>query len=141
MPVKPKFPLQIFYDGACSVCASEIEYYGRMNHAGRLLMVDISASDFDPETYGVTLAEFMYHLHAIDHNGKIYCGVEAFWAIWQAFPKSTLFGFMGRMIMLPGINLVARICYKGFARIRKYLPKRTANCATGSCRIGKDKPG
>jgi len=140
MPVKPQFPLLIFYDGSCSVCASEIEYYGGLNHEGRLLMVDISAPDFDPEAYGITLAEFMYQLYAIDQAGNVYCGVEAFWAIWQAFPASTLFGFMGKTIRLPGINLIARICYKGFARIRRYLPKRKADCSTGSCRIGKDKP-
>ena len=140
MPVEPQFPLQIFYDGACSVCASEIEHYGRLNHEGRLLMVDISAPDFDPGVYGITLAEFMYQLYVIDQAGKIYCGVEAFWAIWQAFPASTLFGFMGKMITLPGINLIARVCYKAFARIRRYLPRRKADCSTGSCRIGKDKP-
>lgn len=141
MPPGPQFPLRVFYDGSCSVCATEIERYGRMDHEGRLLLIDISAPDFDPAPLGISLAEFMYQMHAIDQAGTVYRGVEAFWAIWQAFPASTLLGLMGALITLPGVNAVARLCYKGFAGIRKYLPKRRDACTTGSCRIGKDKPG
>lgn len=139
MPAKPQFPLRIFYDGSCSVCATEIERYGRMDHEGRLTLVDVSDPDFDPESLGITLAELMYQMHAIDRKGTVYRNVEAFWAIWQAFPASTLLGFLGALINLPLIKPMARLCYRGFARIRKYLPKRRDACATGSCRIGRDK--
>ena len=137
MPTKPDFPLRIFYDGSCSVCATEVERYGRMDREGRLILVDISAQGFEPADMGITLDEFMYQMHVIDHAGTVYCNVDAFWAIWQAFPASTLLGLMGMLITLPVINTFARLCYRGFARIRKYLPKRYAACATGSCRIGK----
>jgi predicted DCC family thiol-disulfide oxidoreductase YuxK len=112
-----------------------------MDHEGRLILVDISAPDFEPAHQGITLAEFMYQMHAIDRSGTVYRGVEAFWAIWQAFPASTLLGLLGGLITLPGINAVARLGYKSFARMRRYLPKRGDDCATGSCRIGKDRPG
>lgn len=141
MPARPQFPLRVFYDGSCSVCATEIERYGVMDQEGRLTLVDISAPEFDPGPLGISLAEFMYQMHAIDRAGTVYRGVEAFWAIWQAFPASTHLGLMGALITLPGVNAVARLGYKGFARIRKYLPKRRDACTTGSCRIGKDKPG
>lgn len=141
MPTKPRFPLRVFYDGSCSVCATEIERYSRMAHEGRLILVDISAPDFKPSCHGITLAEFMYQMHVIDQAGTVYRGVEAFWAIWQAFPASTLFGLLGTLITLPVINPIARLGYKAFASIRKYLPKRHNTCVNGSCRIGKDKPG
>lgn len=141
MPTKPQFPLRIFYDGACSVCATEIERYGRMDREGRLILVDISAPDFDPSPLGITLDEFMYQMHVIDRAGTVYRNVEAFWAIWQAFPSSTFLGLMGMLVTLPVVNPVAQLCYHGFARIRRYLPKRADNCTTGSCRIGQDKPG
>jgi predicted DCC family thiol-disulfide oxidoreductase YuxK len=137
---RPQFPLRIYYDGACSVCARGIERYGRMDKGGRLLLVDISSPDFEPGCQGISLAEFMYQMHAIDQEGTVYKGVEAFWAIWQAFPASTVYGFLGTLITLPVINLVARLCYRAFARIRRYLPKRAETCTTGSCRIGKDEP-
>jgi hypothetical protein len=42
---------------------------------------------------------------------------------------------MGTLIALPLLNPLARLCYRGFARIRRYLPKRHRDCASGSCRI------
>ncbi len=133
----PVFPLRIFYDGTCSVCASEVERYGRKDREGRLILVDIGAPDFNADSFGIPLAEFMYQMHAIDQSGAVYRGVEAFWAIWQAFPSSTLLGLCGKLIMLPLVNPLAILGYRMFAAIRGYLPKRRNVCTGGSCRIGK----
>ena len=135
MTVNPLFPLRIFYDGSCSVCAIEVERYGHLDRDGRLILVDISAPDFEPAPFGISLAEFMYQLHAIDRNGTVFRGVEAFWAIWQAFPASTLLGLSGKLIMLPLVNPLARLCYRMFAGIRRYLPKRHNAGSDGTCRI------
>ena len=43
MPDAPAFPLQVFYDGSCSVCATEMDLYRRKEHGGRLIFVDISS--------------------------------------------------------------------------------------------------
>jgi predicted DCC family thiol-disulfide oxidoreductase YuxK len=137
MPAAPQFPLRVFYDGACAVCASEIEHYRRRDQAGRLVSIDISAADFDPHLYGIPLPALMYELHAIDRQGTIYRGIDAFWAIWQAFPASPLFWLLGRLVTLPLLRPLARLGYRGFARIRPYLPKRRSACLTGSCRIGR----
>jgi predicted DCC family thiol-disulfide oxidoreductase YuxK len=134
---QPDFPLQLFYDGSCSVCATEVERYGRKDHDNRLILVDISAPGFDPAPFGIPLAEFMYQMHAIDRNGRVFRGVEAFWAIWQAFPSSTLLGLCGILISLPFVNPLARLCYRIFAGLRGHLPKRRRDCSSGSCRIGK----
>ena len=137
MLTAPRFPLHVFYDGSCSVCATEIERYGRKDHAGRLILVDISAPDFDPAPFGISLAEFMYQMHAIDRSGRVFRGVEAFWAIWQAFPSSTLLGLCGTLISLPLVNPLARLGYRIFAGLRGYLPKQSNDCSSGSCRIGR----
>jgi predicted DCC family thiol-disulfide oxidoreductase YuxK len=136
--ISPTFPLQVFYDGSCSICAGEMDIYRRKEHEGRLIFVDLNSADFDPARYGIAMAAFMFEMHAIDQQGRVYRGVEAFWAIWQAFPASTWYGFLGTMITLPGLNLLARAAYSCFARIRKYLPKR--NCEDGVCRINDRKP-
>jgi predicted DCC family thiol-disulfide oxidoreductase YuxK len=130
----PLFPLTIFYDGSCIVCAREIEHYLRKDHGGRLVAVDISRPDFDPAPFQIALADFMHQLHAIDQDGRIYRGVDSFWAIWQAFPASTIYGLMGRIIQLALVNRLARIGYWLFARIRRYLPKRN-QCDSGTCTI------
>jgi predicted DCC family thiol-disulfide oxidoreductase YuxK len=135
MPNVPAFPITVFYDGDCVVCATEVEHYRHKDHQGRLVIVDISATDFRPEQYGIELQAFMNELHVIDMQGTVYRGVEAFRAIWQAFPASTVYGLMGTLIALPLLNPLARLCYRGFARIRRYLPKRHRDCASGSCRI------
>lgn len=135
---KPDFPIQVFYDGSCSVCAAEIEQYLRREHGGRLLAVDISAPDFVPPPNGIRLAQFMYELHVIDRSGVVYRGVEAFWAIWQAFPASAMYRILGAIVSVPFVKPVARLLYKGFARIRRYLPKKR-DCHSGSCRIGRKK--
>lgn len=134
----PDFPIQVFYDGSCSICATEIERYKQRDQDGRLIPVDISAPGFDPAPFGIPLAEFMFQMHAIDRNGRVFRGVEAFWAIWQAFPSSSLPGLCGKLIMLPLVNPLARLCYRMFARVRNYLPKRRNDCSSGSCRIGKE---
>ena len=133
---QPEFPIRIFYDGACVVCATEIEHYLRRDRVGRLVAMDISAPDFDPDEYHISLADFMYELYVIDRNGTLYRGVEAFWAIWQAFPASTVYGLMGAIVTVPVLNPIVRLLYQGFARIRSYLPKRH-DCTSGACTISK----
>ena len=134
----PTFPLQVFYDGACSVCAAEMAIYRRKEHAGRLIFQDLNSPDFDPARYGITMEAFQQEMHAIDGQGHAYRGVEAFWAIWQAFPGSNWYGLLGTLVTLPGLNLLARFSYSCFARVRKYLPKR--GCENGACRIKGHNP-
>lgn len=135
MPTPPRFPLRIYYDGACGVCAAEIERYARGDHGGRLLPVDISAADFDPAAAGFSHAELMYQLHAVDQAGTVYRNIEAFWAIWQAFPQSTLLGFLGRLLTRPLLAPLARLGYRAFARLRRFLPQRAP-----ACRLGRRQP-
>jgi predicted DCC family thiol-disulfide oxidoreductase YuxK len=136
MPDKPQFPIRVFYDGSCSVCAREMEHYLRRQHGGRIVVVDIIASDFDPEPWRISREAFLYELHVIGRKGSVYRGVDAFWAIWQAFPASSRYGLLGFFINLPVVNPLARLVYKGFARIRKYLPERS-DCGSGACKIGR----
>ena len=137
MPASPHFPLRVFYDGACPVCSREIEHYRRQDRAGRLVPIDISAAAFDPEPFGIPLSAFMYELHGIDQVGQVYRGIEAFRAIWRAFPNSTGYRALATLVSLPVINPLARLGYRVFARLRPYLPGRRERCDIGTCRIGR----
>jgi predicted DCC family thiol-disulfide oxidoreductase YuxK len=132
MHIKPFFPLKVFYDGSCYVCSKEMLVYMAKNHDGRLEFVDISAPDFYPGQYGIPLAEFMFQMHAIDQTGKVFRGVDAFSAIWQAFPTSRLYRFLSFLVTFPGARIAVRMAYLAFARFRKYLPKRKA----AACKMG-----
>ncbi|KAB0666850.1 DUF393 domain-containing protein [Oryzomonas japonica] len=141
MKIAPRFPLRVFYDGSCSVCSSEMAHYRVKDKGGKLKFIDISAPEFDPMAYGIPLAEFMYQLHAIDRNNMVYRGVDAFGAIWRAFPASTVYGILATVLSLPGFATIARLGYRFFARIRRFLPKQSAACADGSCKIGRHRLG
>ncbi len=134
----PRFPLRVFYDGSCVVCVTEIEHYLRIDNGENLVAIDISSPDFDSAPYQIALTDFMHQLHAIDQDGQVFKGVDSFWAIWQAFPASTLYGIMGRVIQLPVVNRLARIGYWLFARVRPYLPKRHT-CESETCSIHQRK--
>jgi len=136
MPMLPEFPLTVFYDGSCRVCSTEMLVYMRKDHGGRLQFVDLSDPAFNPAEFGISLADFMFQLHAIDRNGRVFRGVEAFQAIWLAFPADPWFRLLALLTALPLVSPLARLAYRMIARVRKYLPKRKA-----VCRIGKRPPG
>ncbi len=136
MAARPEFPIKVFYDGSCYVCATKKYKYMGKDQGGRLEFVDITDPVFDPAEHGLSLADFMYQMHAIDRRGRVYRGVEALRAIWQAFPDSLWYGFLGGLVAIPGVNLIARAAYRAFAGTRKYLPKRSG----ATCRIGRHPP-
>lgn len=131
---RPAFPLIVFYDGACIVCATEIAHYGRMAHQGRLRLVDISDPHFDPAPYGRSLEQFMEQMHVLDSKGRYYLGVDAFPAIWAALPGRS-WRLLARVIAWPGVHHLARCGYRAFARLRRYLPRRESQCNGGTCRL------
>lgn len=129
------FPLEIFYDGSCRVCATEMESYRRRNPQQRLRFVDISADDFRPQQYGKEMADFMARLHVRDARGQFATGVDAFLLIWQAYPSGSCYRLLAGLIGLPGIHLLARGGYALFARYRHLLPKRGQDCQDGTCNL------
>lgn len=135
-----RFPLRVFYDGSCMVCAREMSRYRSMAHQGRLLFTDISSPDFDPAPYHRTREVFMSKLHVLDAGGRFLTGVDGFLAIWQALP-GRFFRRMGAALSLPGIHVLAQTGYWLFARLRRYLPE-SSDCADDRCGIGhrKDPP-
>jgi predicted DCC family thiol-disulfide oxidoreductase YuxK len=78
--------LKLSYDGSCHVCLAEMSVYMRKDHGGRLKFVDISDPGYKPYDYRISLEEFMSQMHAIDRNGMVFRGIDAFQAIWQTFP-------------------------------------------------------
>ncbi len=140
MTARPVYPLQIFYDGSCSVCAAEMDVYRHKEQDGRLQFVDISAPDFDPAPYGISLDEFMYEI-ARHRPGKPclprgrgvrgnLAGISDLDPLW----------LLGALVMFPGVNPLARLAYWSFARMRRFLPKSQDACRDGTCGIGRDKP-
>ena len=82
----PEFPLTVFYDGSCRVCSKEMYVYQGMEHGGRLEFVDISDPDFNPDEFGISLADFMLLMHAIDRKGTVPGVSMPFWPSGRPSP-------------------------------------------------------
>ena len=129
------FPVEIFYDGACRVCAAEMSSYRKNNPENRLRFIDISAEEFVAEDYGKSKEDFMAQLHVRDAEGAYFTAIDAFLVIWQAYPAGSLYRIFGQLISLPGVVLISRAGYRLFARYRHLLPKSGQACASGSCNL------
>lgn len=122
MTPKSAYPLQIFYDGSCSLCAAKMELYRRKEHSGRLVFVDISSPSFNPVPYGIPLQAFMHEVHAIDAGGRLFRGADVFAAIWQALSPSMRYGLLGFLINLPLVHFAAGLVYRAVAGTRRHSP-------------------
>lgn len=127
----------LLYDGLCPVCAREVAFLRRRDRRGALAAVDIAAPGFAPERYGVTLAECVGTLHAIDAQGRALRGMDAIRAMYEAVGLGRLVRWTGRRPFRSGADLA----YAAFARIRPKLSRfRPADCHDGRCDVGPRKP-
>lgn len=115
--------LEVFYDGGCMVCDSEVNVYKKIGSAAELFFVNIADSEFDPQQYGRSRDEFMAQLHVRDEAGNFHVGVDAFRLLWRRLP-GLHYHLLAALTGLPGINLFARIGYRLFAENRHRLPKK-----------------
>ncbi len=70
------YPLTLFYDAACPVCALEMDHLRERNTEGRLVFVNVAEPTFDPRPYGVTLAEMNAEIHGQRPDGSMLRGIE-----------------------------------------------------------------
>ena len=124
---------QIFYDGACYLCSSEIGHYRKKDTTVPFEYVDISAPDFEAKSYALKDEDVQLELHIKTEDGEVKTGVEAFLEIWRRIPSyQKLAWALDRNWIKP----VLRVGYFGFARIRPYLPKRKGiHCESGTCEV------
>ena len=80
----PTWPLTLYYDGACPLCAREIALLRRHAARERLQLMDIAATDFDPRPLGLALSTLQARLHARWADGRWLVGLDASLASWQA---------------------------------------------------------
>ena len=76
----PQGRLQLFFNGACPVCASEIAHYDRVAglHGCELALIDISRDPAVLQAYGLELADLERRMYVRDDQGRLHAGVDAF---------------------------------------------------------------
>jgi predicted DCC family thiol-disulfide oxidoreductase YuxK len=98
------FPLTIYYDAACPMCASEMHTLVSRDHARRLTLVDCSAPDFDEAACvreGVTRAMMLERIHARDAQGHWISGVDVFEAAYDAAGLTLAARVFGNRLLRP----------------------------------------
>ena len=80
--MKPK----LFFDGGCPLCRKEINHYIKIDREKRVDWIDITQSDALLAAEGLSFAETMRLIHAVDKEGARQIGVPAFLVIWDELP-------------------------------------------------------
>ena len=122
------YPLTVFYDGACPICAREMALMKRLDRTQRLTLLDFSLADFAaPADLAVT--DLSAVIHAQWADGTVITGVEVFRAIWEAIGL----GFLSRLSRLPLVAPLMVTAYGWFARNRLWLTGRSNACPGNAC--------
>ena len=105
---------RVLYNDTCPVCRFEIDSYRRLAAADNLpIRFDRLA---DAVAWGLTPDQAAARLHVI-HRGQLLSGIPAFIALWSAIPQ---WGWMARLVALPGVNGAACFIYDRVLAPRLY---------------------
>lgn len=104
----------IYYNGDCPVCRAEITLYQRRarEHGVDLDWVDISTDRSVLETYGIGRDRILRRLHAVEADGHLRAGIEAFVVVWERLPG---YRWLARLMEYRLAKTPARLAYEWIA--------------------------
>jgi predicted DCC family thiol-disulfide oxidoreductase YuxK len=128
------FDIEVFYDGACPLCAREIRMLRGVDRRQRIRFTDIADDRFDAREVGAPLGVLAARIHGRLPDGRMIEGVEVFRRMYAAvgFPR------LVAMTRWPVVAPALEIAYGVFARYRRRL---TGQCSGGTCAPGRSPEG
>jgi predicted DCC family thiol-disulfide oxidoreductase YuxK len=129
------YPLTVFFDGACPICAREISLMRRLDRHGRLALCDFSAPKYDAASTGLAVADLSGVIHARWADGTVITGVDVFRAMWEAVGLR----FLAKLSRLSFLDLLAVKAYAWFTRNRLWLTGRANDCMGNTCNPNRNK--
>jgi len=117
-----RYPLTIFYDASCPMCASEMHILKGRDRTGRLQLVDCSAADFDDTVLAGTSIrreDLMTLIHARDAHGRWLVGTDVFEIAYAAADLTFIAGVWSSRLLRP----VLVRAYPWIARHRQTLSR------------------
>ncbi|HEX8596435.1 MAG TPA: DUF393 domain-containing protein [Pseudomonas sp.] len=135
---KIKWPLTLYLDGECPLCAREIKILRARALSNRVRFVDISDEAFDAKSVGFTRAQMESSLHAKFDDGTWVTGLDATLWSWRAAGLGVWAAPLSWRLTRPLLN----IGYRLFCRWRSHLawlphPDGGARCRGDSCAISE----
>ncbi|WP_443218115.1 thiol-disulfide oxidoreductase DCC family protein [Pseudomonas sp. MIL19] len=134
MNMQPHWPLTLYYDGDCPLCAREIQLLRKRASAERLSLVDISREDFQAETTGYSKEILQNRLHARFADGEWVTGLDATLWSWRAAGLDR----WAAPLTWPALRPVLELGYRLFCRLRPHLtwlphPDAGQRCTDNQC--------
>lgn len=131
---QPHWPLTLYYDGDCPLCAREIQVLRKRASRERLTLVDISQSDFEVETTGHSKETLQNRLHAHFADGQWVTGLDATLWSWRAAGLDR----WAAPLTWPVLRPVLELGYRLFCRLRPHLtwlphPEGSQRCKDNQC--------
>jgi len=118
----PRYPLTVFYDASCPMCASEMHALRDLDRHGRLELVDCSAAQFSDEglrAEGITKDKLMALIHGRDSYGRWLVGIDCFEAVYRAVGLESAARIWGDRRLRP----LLKRAYPWIARNRQTLSR------------------
>ncbi len=127
--------LTVLYDGSCSLCRASVARLRRMDRGGRVALLDLHDPQASARFPQVDREEAMRLMEAVDGNGRVYSGVDAWARIGLSLPGWKLLAWL---LLVPGIHFIAGEIYAWVARNRYRWNQEL--CADGTCAVHLDHP-
>lgn len=136
---KEQWPLTLYYDGDCPLCAREIKLLRRHATPQRLLLVDMSGVEFEAHTFGFTVEQMQDSLHARFADGRWVKGLDATLWSWRAAGL----GRWAAPLTWPLLRPLFGVGYRLFCRLRPHLawlphPEGNRRCRDNACTVELD---
>ncbi|MBC8982403.1 DUF393 domain-containing protein [Pseudomonas lurida] len=138
---KKHWPLTLYFDGDCPLCAREIKILRRHAIESRLLFIDISNDEFDAKALGFTLKQMQSSLHAHFANGRWIKGLDATLWSWRAAGLGLWAAPLTWRLLRP----LLAVGYRLFCLLRPHLarlphPDGSRRCRDKQCSVPVTKP-
>ncbi|MBT0623355.1 DUF393 domain-containing protein [Pseudomonas fluorescens] len=139
---KVNWPLTLYFDGECPLCAREIKLLRGHAVKDRLLFVDISSRAFDAQALGFTFEHMQSSLHARFADGRWVTGLDATLWSWRAAGL----GFWATPLTWRALRPLLEFSYRLFCRLRPHLawlphPDSGRRCVDSRCAVPASNPG
>jgi predicted DCC family thiol-disulfide oxidoreductase YuxK len=137
---KSQWPLTLYFDGQCPLCAREINLLRRRASEARLLLIDISDDDFNAEGLEFSPVQMQSSLHACFADGRWVKGLDATLWAWRAAGM----GVWVKPLTWRAFRPLFSVGYRLFCRLRPHLawiphPEGSRRCVQGRCEIPTPK--
>ena len=104
--------IEVYFNSACPVCKAGIEYQKGRVEGCAVAWRDVHADNAAVRDICAELEFVRERLHAVDKDGQLRVGFDAFLVLWRQSPKDR---WKARLLGLPLVRQACRVAYNLFA--------------------------